>query len=33
MEYALKDTRTNTPEQLRKAESIFKEYFDCVQVN
>lgn len=33
MEYALKDTRTNTPEQLRKAESIFKKYFDCVQVN
>ena len=32
-EYALKDTKTNTPEQLDRAESVFKEYFDCVMVN
>ena len=32
-EYALKDTKTNTPEQLQRAESLFKEYFDCVMVN
>jgi len=32
-EYALKDTKTNTPEQLQKAESLFKEYFSCVMVN
>ena len=31
--YALKDTKTNTPEQLQKAESLFKEYFSCVMVN
>ena len=32
-EYALKDTKTNTPEQLQRAESLFKEYFSCVMVN
>lgn len=32
-EYALKDTKTNTQEQLQKAESLFKEYFSCVMVN
>ena len=32
-EYALKDTKTNTPEQLQRAESMFKEYFSCVMVN
>ena len=32
-EYALKDTKTNTPEQLDRAESVLKEYFDCVMVN
>jgi pyruvate formate lyase activating enzyme len=32
-EYALKDTKTNTPEQLQWAESLFNEYFDCVMVN
>ena len=32
-EYALKDTRTNTPEQLDRAASLFREYFDCVMVN
>ena len=32
-EYALKDTKTNTPEQLQRAESLFNEYFDCVMVN
>ena len=32
-EYTLKDTKTNTPEQLQKAESLFKEYFSCVMVN
>ena len=32
-EYALKDTKTNTPEQLQKAESLFKENFSCVMVN
>ena len=32
-EYALKDTKINTPEQLQRAESLFKEYFSCVMVN
>ena len=32
-EYALKDTKTNTPEQLQRAESLFNEHFDCVMVN
>ena len=32
-EYALKDTKTNTQEQLQRAESLFKEYFSCVMVN
>ena len=32
-EYALKDTKTNTPEQLQRAESLFKEYFDCAVMN
>jgi pyruvate formate lyase activating enzyme len=32
-EYTLKDTKTNTPEQLQRAESLFKEYFSCVMVN
>ena len=32
-EYALKDVKTNTPEQLNRAEALFKEYFDCVMVN
>ncbi len=32
-EYALKDVKTNTPEQLNRAEAIFKEYFNCVMIN
>lgn len=32
-EYRLKDTKTNTPEQLDKALNLFKEYFDCVILN
>ena len=32
-EYTLKDTKTNTPEQLQRAESLFMEYFICVMVN
>ena len=32
-EYALKDVKTNTPEQLNRAESLFREYFDCVMMN
>lgn len=32
-EYQLKDTKTNTPEQLDKAMTIFKEYFDCAILN
>ena len=32
-EYALKDTKTNTPEQLDRAAALFREYFDCVMVN
>ena len=33
MEYQLKDTKTNTPEQLDRAMSIFNEYFDCAVLN
>ena len=32
-EYQLKDTKTNTPEQLEKAISLFKEYFDRAILN
>ena len=32
-EYQLKGTPSNTPEQLKRAESLFNEYFDCVMVN
>jgi pyruvate formate lyase activating enzyme len=32
-EYALKDVNTNTPEQLDRAEALFKEYFNCVMMN
>lgn len=32
-EYQLKDTKTNTPEQIERAESILSEYFSCVIVN
>ena len=32
-EYALKETKHNTPEQLDRAVSLFKEYFDCVMLN
>ena len=32
-EYKLKDTPTNTPEQLDKAMAIFNEYFDCAILN
>ena len=32
-EYKLKDTKTNTPEQLNKALALFKEYFDCAIMN
>ena len=32
-EYQLKDTPTNTPEQLDKAMAIFNEYFDCAILN
>ena len=32
-EYQLKDTKTNTPEQLEKAFNLFKEYFDCAIMN
>ena len=33
VEYQLKDTKTNTPEQLKRAESLLNEYFDCVILN
>ncbi len=33
LDYALKDVKENTPEQLRSAEKLFKEYFDLVVVN
>ena len=32
-EYQLKDTKTNTPEQLDKAMDLFREYFDCAILN
>ena len=32
-EYKLKDTKTNTPEQLDRAFALFKEYFDCAIMN
>lgn len=32
-DYKLKDTPVNTPEQLDKALSLFKEYFDCAVMN
>jgi pyruvate formate lyase activating enzyme len=32
-EYKLKDTKTNTPEQLDRALTLFKEYFDCAVMN
>lgn len=32
-EYQLKGIKENTPEQIEKAEAIFKEYFPAVQVN
>ena len=32
-EYKLKDTKTNTPEQLDRALALFKEYFDCAIMN
>ena len=32
-EYKLKDTKTNTLEQLDRALALFKEYFDCVMMN
>ena len=33
MEYKLKDTKTNTPEQLDRAMALFNEYFDCAVLN
>ena len=32
-EYALKETKHNTPEQLDKAYALFKEYFECAMLN
>ena len=32
-EYKLKDTKTNTPEQLDRAMALFNEYFDCAILN
>ena len=32
-EYQLKDTKTNTPEQLDRAMELFNEYFDCAILN
>ena len=32
-EYKLKDTKTNTPEQLDRALALFNEYFDCAVMN
>ena len=32
-EYKLKDTKTNTPEQLNRALALFNEYFDCAIMN
>ena len=33
LEYQLKDVKCNTPEQLERAEKLFKEYFETVIVN
>ena len=33
LEYLLKDTKTNTPEQLDRAMKLFSEYFDCAVMN
>ncbi len=33
LEYQLKDTKTNTPEQLDRAMAIINEYFDCAVLN
>lgn len=33
LDYALKEVKENTPEQLKSAEKLFKEYFDLVVVN
>jgi pyruvate formate lyase activating enzyme len=32
-DYTLKDTPTNTPQQLDRAVSLFNEYFSCVVLN
>ena len=32
-EYQLKDTKTNTPEQIERAKALFDEYFSCAMVN
>ena len=32
-EYKLKETKTNTPEQLDRAMALFNEYFDCAVLN
>ena len=32
-EYQLKDTKTNTPEQLERAKALFDEYFSCAMLN
>jgi pyruvate formate lyase activating enzyme len=32
-EYTLKETPTNTPEQLDRAKALFDEYFDCAMMN
>ena len=32
-EYKLKDTKTNTPQQLDRALALFNEYFDCAVMN
>jgi hypothetical protein len=32
-EYPLKDTSTNTPEQVARAKKLLDEYFNCVIVN
>ncbi len=32
-EYKLKDTKTNTPEQLNRAMALFNEYFTCAVLN
>ncbi|MBQ7811762.1 MAG: pyruvate formate lyase-activating protein [Bacteroidales bacterium] len=33
LEYQLKDTKPNTPQQLDRALKLFNEYFDCVIIN